>query len=134
MREYAASPDFAAHMLIEDNLIEGTGWQKMELSWEAGAIKLHNSVDGLIRHNVFRNTFRADHIWLDCGNENNRITGNLFLDGKEQREAIFIECTRDGINLIDNNIIWNVEDVLIRRRFRLSLDQPAGTRWKNMMS
>ena len=100
---------FATHMLIEDNVIEGTGWQKMELSWEAGAIKLHNSVDGLIRRNIFRNTYRADHIWLDCGNINNRITANLFLDGIEQREAIFIECTRDGINLIDNNIIWNVE-------------------------
>ena len=100
---------FAERMLIEGNVIEGTGWQKMELSWEAGAIKLHNSVDGLIRNNVFRNTFRADHLWLDCGNVNNRITGNLFLDGIEQREAIFIECTRDGINLIDHNIIWNVE-------------------------
>ena len=100
---------FAERMLIEDNTIEGTGWQKMELSWEAGAIKLHNSVDGLIRRNVFRSTFRADHLWLDCGNENNRITGNLFLNGIEQREAIFIECTRDGVNLIDNNIIWNVE-------------------------
>ncbi len=100
---------FATHMLIEDNLIEGTGWQKMELSWEAGAIKLHNSVDALMRRNIFRNTFRADHIWLDCGNVNNRITQNLFLDGIEQREAIFIECTRDGVNLIDNNIIWNVE-------------------------
>ena len=100
---------FAEHMLIEGNTIEGTGWQKMELSWEAGAIKLHNSVNGLIRNNVFRNTFRADHLWLDCGNINNRITGNLFLDGIEQREAIFIECTREGINLIDNNVIWNVE-------------------------
>ena len=100
---------FAERMLIENNVIEGTGWQKMELSWEAGAIKLHNSVNGLIRNNIFRNTFRADHLWLDCGNENNRITGNLFLDGIEQREAIFIECTRDGINRIDHNIIWNVE-------------------------
>ena len=99
---------FAEEMLIEDNVIEGTGWQKMELSWEAGAIKLHNSVNALIRRNTFRNTVRADHLWLDCGNENNRITANLFLDGIEQREAIFIECTRDGVNLIDNNIIWNV--------------------------
>ena len=100
---------FATHMLIENNIIEGTGWQKMELSWEAGAIKLHNSVDALIRGNIFRETFRADHLWLDCGNINNRITSNLFLNGREQREAIFIECTRDGVNLIDNNIIWNVE-------------------------
>ena len=100
---------FAERMLIEGNVIAGTGWQKMELSWEAGAIKLHNSVNGLIRNNIFRDTFRADHLWLDCGNENNRITGNLFLNGIEQREAIFIECTREGINLIDHNIIWNVE-------------------------
>ena len=100
---------FAEELLIENNIIEGTGWQKMELSWEAGAVKLHNSVNALIRRNVFRDTLRADHLWLDCGNENNRITGNLFLNGTEQREAIFIECTRDGVNLIDNNIIWNVE-------------------------
>ena len=100
---------FAQHMLIEDNVIDGTGWQKMELSWEAAGIKLHNSVDGLIRRNVFRNTLRADHLWLDCGNENTRITSNLFLDGLQQREAIFIECTKEGINLIDNNVIWNVE-------------------------
>ena len=100
---------FAERMLIEGNVIEGTGWQMMELSWEAGAIKLHNSVNALIRNNVFRDTFRADHLWLDCGNENNRITGNLFLNGFEQREAIFIECTREGVNLIDHNVIWNVE-------------------------
>ena len=99
---------FAERLLIENNVIEGTGWQKMELSWEAGAVKLHNSVNGLIRNNIFRNTFRADHLWLDCGNVNNRITRNLFTGGIEQREAIFIECTRDGINLIDNNVIWDV--------------------------
>ena len=100
---------FATHMLVEDNLIEGTGWQKMELSWEAAGLKFHNTVNSLFRRNVFRRTYRADHIWLDCGNINNRITKNLFLDGIEQREAIFIECTREGINLIDDNIFWNVE-------------------------
>ncbi len=100
---------FATHFLIEDNLLQGTGWQRMELSWEAGAIKTHNSIDSLIRRNIFTKTIRADHLWLDCGNENNRITQNLFLDGIEQREAIFIECTKDDTNLIDNNIFWNVE-------------------------
>lgn len=100
---------FAAHLLIEDNTITGTGWQKMELSWEAGGIKVHNSVGSMIRRNVFAETFRADHLWMDVGNEDNRITRNLFLDGREQREAIFIECSRDGVNLIDNNIFWNVE-------------------------
>lgn len=117
---------FAQGMLIEDNLIEGTGWQKMELSWEAGGIKLHNSINGLIRRNLFRNTFRADCIWLDCGNVNNRLTHNVFLDGIEQREAVFIECTRDGVNLIDNNIFWNIEG-----RFKESdiPNEPGSTGW-----
>lgn len=100
---------FATHFLIEDNLIQGTGWQRMELSWEAAGIKTHNSIDSMIRRNIFTKTIRADHLWLDCGNENNRITQNLFLDGIEQREAIFIECTKDDTNMIDNNIFWNVE-------------------------
>ncbi len=100
---------FARDLLIEDNLIKGTGWQKMELSWEAGGIKVHGAVDSLIRRNIFKDTYRADHLWLDVANENNRITQNLFLDGIEQREAIFIECSRDGVNLIDNNIFWNIE-------------------------
>ena len=100
---------FAQNLLIEDNVIEGTGWQKMELSWEAGGMKIHNCTNSLIRRNIFTRTFRADHLWLDCNNENNRITQNLFLVGIEQREAVFIECTRDGVNLIDNNIFWNVE-------------------------
>lgn len=100
---------FAKHLLIEDNLIQGTGWQKMELSWEAGGIKVHDCTNSLIRRNIFKGTIRADHLWMDMSNENNRITRNLFLDGINQREAIFIECSRDDVNLIDNNIFWNVE-------------------------
>ncbi|MDO4512689.1 MAG: right-handed parallel beta-helix repeat-containing protein [Lachnospiraceae bacterium] len=121
---------FATHMLIEDNLVEGTGWQKMELSWEAGGMKLHNSVNGLFRRNIFKNTLRADHIWLDCGNENNRITENLFLDGIEQREAVFIECTREGINLIDRNIFWNVEGRFDPAKIP---QEPGSTGWYKMV-
>ncbi|MBO4824516.1 MAG: right-handed parallel beta-helix repeat-containing protein [Lachnospiraceae bacterium] len=117
---------YAQGMLIEDCLIEGTGWQKMELSWEAGGIKLHNSVNGLFRRNVFRNTFRADCIWLDCGNVNNRITENLFLNGIEQREAIFIECTKDGVNLIDNNIFWNIEGRFDKNKIPV---EPGSSGW-----
>ena len=99
----------ACYLLIEDNLIQGTGWQKMELSWEAGGIKVHNCVDSVYRRNIFSKTIRCDALWMDCGNENNRITQNLFLDGLHAREAIFMECSRGGENLFDNNIIWNVE-------------------------
>lgn len=120
---------FAQELLVEDNLIEGTGWQKMELSWEAAGMKLHNSINGLFRRNVFRRTYRADHVWLDCGNINNRLTQNLFLDGIEQREALFIECTRDGINLIDNNIFWNVEGRFDPKKIPV---EPGSTGWYKM--
>ncbi len=100
---------FVKNMLIEDNLITGTGWQRMELSWEAGGIKVHNSVNSLIRRNIIRECYGCDALWMDVANHNNRITSNLFLDGINSREHIFIECTRDDENLIDNNIIWNVE-------------------------
>jgi hypothetical protein len=100
---------FARNVLIEDNLIEGTGWQRMELSWEAGGIKMHHAVDTLIRRNIFKGSIGCDALWLDVGNENCRITSNLFVDGIDSREHIFIECSRDAENLIDNNIIWNVE-------------------------
>ena len=40
------------NMLIEDNLISGTGWQRMELSWEAGGIKVHHSRNSLYRRNI----------------------------------------------------------------------------------
>jgi len=117
---------WVSSMLIEDNLIEGTGWQRMELSWEAGGIKLHNSVNSLIRRNVFRNTLGCDALWLDVGNVNNRITCNLFLNGIESREHIFIECSRDAENLIDNNIIWNVEG---RYNKELLPKEPGSSGW-----
>jgi len=100
---------FVENMLIEDNLIVGTGWQRMELSWEAGGIKVHNSRDSLYRRNIIKDCYGCDALWMDVGNVNNRVTSNLFLDGWNSREHIFIECSRDAENLIDNNIIWNVE-------------------------
>jgi hypothetical protein len=62
-------------------------------------------------------------------NENNRITQNLFLDGIEQREAIFIECSRDDVNLIDNNIFWNIEG-----RFNPAevVQEPGSSGWYKM--
>ncbi len=96
-------------LLIEDNLIQGCGWQKMELSWEAGAIKTHGSRNCLIRRNIFTKTIRCDALWFDGTGGNNRVTQNLFLDGIEAREAIFVEVSRSGENLFDNNVIWNVQ-------------------------
>ena len=97
------------NLLIEDNLIEGTGWQRMELCWEAGAIKVHVATNALWRRNVIRGTIGCDSIWMDVNNFNCRLTGNLLLDGIDSREHIFMEASRDKETMIDNNIIWNVE-------------------------
>jgi hypothetical protein len=96
-------------LLIEDNLIYGTGWQRMELSWEGGGIKLHGLTDGLFRRNIVAHTIGVDALWIDGSAYNCRITGNLFIDGIDAREHIFIEVSRDRECLIDNNILWNVE-------------------------
>lgn len=121
---------FVSNILIEDNLIQGVGFQKMELSWEAGGIKVHNCHNSLIRRNIFRDTIRADHLWMDVDNQNNRITQNLFLHGIEQREAIFIECTREGICLIDHNIFWDVEGRFDEKKIP---KEPGSTGWYKMV-
>lgn len=99
----------SSNLLIEDNLIDGTGWQRMELSWEAGGIKVHHAKNALFRRNVISNTIGCDSIWMDVSNYNCRLTGNLLINGINSREHIFMECSRDEESMIDNNIIWNVE-------------------------
>ena len=121
---------YARDVLVEDCEIVGTGWQHMELSWEAAGIKLHDTVNSLFRGNYIHHTYWADHLWLDCNNVNTRITGNVFADGVNQREAIFIECTRDGVNLIDNNIIWGVDGRFDPAKIPV---EPGSTGWYKMV-
>jgi len=95
--------------LIEDNLIVGAGWQLMEKAYESAGIKLHHAKNNLIRRNVVRDCFRCDSLWLDYGNKNNRVTGNLFLNGDHNLRHLYIECNRNSENMIDNNVIWGAE-------------------------
>ena len=120
------------HLLIEDNLIEGTGWQRMELSWEAGGIKVHSAYGALFRRNLIRRSIGCDSIWMDVNNFNCRITGNLLIDGIDSREHIFMEVSRDQETMIDNNIIWNVDGLLIVMLFRKNQDHRDGTRNRNL--
>jgi len=81
----------------------------MELSWEAGGIKVHHAEGALFRRNIIARSIGCDSIWMDVNNYNCRLTGNLLIDGIDSREHIFMECGRDHETMIDNNIIWNVE-------------------------
>jgi hypothetical protein len=92
--------------LIESNLIEHVGWQNVELTWEAGGIKLHTAVNCLLRNNVIRHLRYAMGIWLDYKNNNTRITGNVIGDTLDtMRGGIYIEASHFP-NMFDNNIIW----------------------------
>ncbi len=96
--------------LIESNLIENVGYQDVELAWETGGIKLHQTKGCLLRSNVIRHTIHAEAIWLDYENSNTRITGNVMGDNLETlRGGIYLEASHDA-NMIDNNIIWKATE------------------------
>ena len=63
----------------------------------------------LFRRNVIRHIRHANAIWLDSGDSNCRITGNVFADVLTVSAAVHMEMNRSYI-LVDNNIIWDVRN------------------------
>jgi len=104
------------NVLVEKNLFEWIGWQDAARMSESGGTKMHRTKNLLFRHNVVRHIRHANGIWLDIGNTNDRITGNVFADipGDVNPHAIHIEGS-DALNQIDNNIFANITGgILIR--------------------
>lgn len=102
--------------LVEKNLFEWIGWQDAAMMSESGGTKMHTARNLLFRNNVVRHIRHANGIWLDIGNANVRITGNVFADipGNVNPHAIHIEGS-EGLNQIDNNIFSNLTGgILIR--------------------
>lgn len=98
----------ASSSLIQGNTIERIGWHDVELMWESGGIKLHHATNSLLQGNVIRHLTYAPGIWLDAGNRNTRVTGNVIADLRDTvRGAIYIEVSQYP-NLIDHNLIWGV--------------------------
>ncbi len=95
--------------LIEDNLIEWCGWADAERAWEAAAAKFHGAHNLLFRRNVVRHIRHANGVWLDSGNVNCRIAGNVFADVLTVSAAVHVEMNLQQ-NQIDNNVIWNVRN------------------------
>jgi hypothetical protein len=96
--------------LVESNLIEHVGYQDVEIAWETGGIKLHETRNCLLRGNVIRHTIHAEAIWLDYENANTRVTGNVMGDTLETlRGGIYLEASHES-NMIDNNIIWKATE------------------------
>jgi len=97
------------NVLVEDNLIEWIGWQGAERAWESAGAKFHRARNLLFRRNVVRHIRHANAVWLDAGNANCRITGNVLADVLTVSAAIHMEMNRSDIQ-IDNNIIWDVRN------------------------
>ena len=104
------------NVLVERNLFEWIGWQDAARMSESGGTKMHVTHNLLFRNNVVRHIRHANGIWLDIGNRNDRITGNVFADipGDVNPHAIHIEGS-DALNEIDNNIFDHLTGgILIR--------------------
>jgi len=102
--------------LVEKNLFEWIGWQDAAMMSESGGTKMHVAKNLLFRNNVIRHIRHANGIWLDIGNANVRITGNLFADipGNVNPHAVHLEGSED-LNQIDNNIFSHLTGgILIR--------------------
>ena len=102
--------------LVEKNLFEWIGWQDAAMMSESGGTKMHTARNLLFRNNVVRHIRHANGLWLDIGNANVRITGNVFADipGNVNPHAIHIEGS-EALNQIDNNIFSDLTGgILIR--------------------
>lgn len=95
--------------VIEDNLIEWCGWADAERAWEAAAAKFHGARNMLFRRNVIRHIRHANGVWLDSGNSNCRITGNVLADILTVSAAVHMEMNRNT-NEIDDNVIWDIRN------------------------
>ena len=102
--------------LVEKNLFEWIGWQDAAMMSESGGTKMHTARNLLFRNKVVRHIRHGNGIWLDIGNANDRLTGNLFADipGDVNPHAIHIEGSNE-LNEIDNNIFDHLTGgILIR--------------------
>jgi hypothetical protein len=95
--------------LIEHNTFERIGGLNVERTLEAGAIKFHEGINVLIRNNVFRHISHAPGVWLDRGNRNCRVTGNVFADVSTMLGVAYIEVSQEP-NAIDHNLFWDIRD------------------------
>jgi len=90
----------AVFSTIENNDIYNIWTKRMWDGAEMGGIKIHASIDMLIKNNRLVNCDRG--LWLDWMCQGTRVTGNLLY--KNTSEDIYVEVNH-GPFLVDNNIL-----------------------------
>jgi len=86
--------------LIENNDIFNIWTKRMWTGAEMGGIKIHASIDMIIRNNRLSNCGRG--LWLDWMAQGTRVRGNLLYNNST--DDIFVEVNH-GPYLIENNIL-----------------------------
>ena len=86
--------------LIENNDIHDIWTKRMWTGAEMGGIKIHASIDMIIRNNRLSNCGRG--LWLDWMAQGTRVSGNLLYNNSS--DDIFVEVNH-GPFLIENNIL-----------------------------
>jgi hypothetical protein len=99
--------------LVEDNDVVDCGWQDAEFHWEVAGIKLLGCRGTLVRNNHVARIQGGDAIWLDFGNQNSRVTGNVMHDITTVQGGVFIEASQTT-NLVDHNFLWNINGEGVR--------------------
>jgi hypothetical protein len=99
--------------LVEDNDVVDCGWQDAEFHWEVAGIKLLGCRGTLVRNNHVTRIQGGDAIWLDFGNQNSRVTGNVMHDITTVQGGVFIEASQTT-NLVDHNFLWNINGEGVR--------------------
>ena len=90
----------AVFSLIENNDIYNIWTKRQWTGAEMGGIKIHASIDMIIRNNRLANCGRG--LWLDWMAQGTRVTGNLFCDNNT--DDLFVEVNH-GPFLVENNIL-----------------------------
>lgn len=86
--------------IIENNDITNIWTKRQFTGAEMGGIKIHASIDMIIRNNRLKNCGRG--LWLDWMAQGTHVYSNLFYDNTS--DDIFVEVNH-GPFLIDNNIL-----------------------------
>ena len=96
-------------VLIEDNLLTDCCTMPIPGHCESASIKVHRTLNSLVRRNVIVRTYFGSAIWLDGEICNTRITQNVCLDNRDCTWGqIFLEINY-GPNMVDNNILYGTK-------------------------
>jgi len=90
---------------IENNRFIDNCWWDFEWLMENASLKLHRLNNSVIINNYINGTLYGCGIWMDAFNTNLLVEGNVVLHTKNQYGAIFIEASKDDLQVSHNIVV-----------------------------